>query len=47
MRRSFGNKGEIVKPGNVRDIRKLLNGRDSAWTLAALKDWKKPEKEKK
>ena len=44
MRRSFGNKGEIVKPGNVRDIRKLLNGRDSAWTLAALKDWKKPEK---
>jgi mono/diheme cytochrome c family protein/glucose/arabinose dehydrogenase len=44
MRRSFGNNGDIVKSGNVRDIRKLLNGRDSAWTLAALKDWKKPGK---
>lgn len=44
MRTSFGNKADIVKSGNVKEIRKLLVGRDSAWTLAQLKDWKRPEK---
>ncbi len=47
IRNSFGNKADLVHSGDVRDIRKILKGRDSAYTLEALKNWVKPVEVKK
>jgi len=44
IRNSFGNKAELIKSGDVKNIRKLFEGRDSAWTLETLNNYPFPVK---
>jgi len=44
IRNSFGNKSELIKSGDVKNIRKLFEGRDSAWTLETLNKYPFPVK---
>ena len=41
IRNSFGNKARVIGTDDVKEIREASAGRQTAWTLAELNDWKK------
>ena len=46
IRNSFGNKQHVVSVDDVKEMRAATTGRQTAWTLEELTDWKKKSRKK-